>query len=567
MYTLGKIIQGRKDAGLTTYCFFLDVQKAYDTVWRNGLWKKLWEIGIRGKMWRMMKSMTECARSAVMLDGEISNYVDILQGVAQGCTLSPNLFKVYINDMIVAVEAAKQGVPVGDDTVSGLMFADDFVCISETPEGLQKQIGKALEYTRKWRVTANVKKCAVVVCNEDKENPVTFKWKWGEDELPIVDQYTYLGVEISKDCSWDTHIAKVIGKGKAHVGKMDAILTDSHLDTRIKRCILMNVIVPKLEYAGEVWEGNAKLVKQLETVQMTAAKKVLGCSSTTSNTVLRAELGMYPLKTNRDVRKLKWQYKVRNMPKHRLPAIADRAVWEKVTKGRAGVRWDSVVEKVWQDIGGNPEEILSIEKFGGFKTEVNERIEIRERLALRNKVNEEEHLELYGGLKEGIGMKRYLHGPMDYAKSLKLRFRVGDLDLPERRNRYTSSREEEEEGAQRCPCGKAKESRTHIVGECEMYKEERDVLEEEMKAIDGCDMEEFGTLDSSEKTIAILGDRWWPQTAKQVGDKISKKFLCNIWTKRNEHPNVGGVSLRSRNGAPSRKGCVVNGLMTKASNK
>ena len=66
---------------------------------------------------------------------------------------------------------------------------------------MQKQIGNALEYTRKWRVTANVKKCAVVVCNEDKENPVTFKWKWGEVELPIVDQYTCLGVEISKDCS------------------------------------------------------------------------------------------------------------------------------------------------------------------------------------------------------------------------------------------------------------------------------------------------------------------------------------------------------------------------------
>ena len=154
--------------------------------------------------------------------------------------------------------------------------------------------------------------------------------------MPIADQYTYLGVEISKECSWDAHIAKVIGKGKAHVGKMDAILTDSHLDSRIKRCILINVIVPKLEYAGEVWEGNAKLVKQL--VQMTAAKKVPGCSSTSSNTVLRAELGMYPLETNRDVRNLKWQYQVRNMPKKRLPTIADRAVWEKVTKGRAGIR-------------------------------------------------------------------------------------------------------------------------------------------------------------------------------------------------------------------------------------
>ena len=107
---------------------------------------------------------------------------------------------------------------------------------------------------------------------------------------------------------------------------MDAILTDSHLDTRIKRCILMNVIVPKLEYAEELWEGNAKLVKQLETVQMTA-KKVQGCSSTTSNTVSRAELGMYPLKTNRDVIKLKWQYKVRNMPQKRLPAIADSRLY------------------------------------------------------------------------------------------------------------------------------------------------------------------------------------------------------------------------------------------------
>ena len=44
---------------------------------------------------------------------------------------------------------------------------------------------------------------------------------------------------------------------------MGAILPDPHLDTRIRRCILINVIIPKLEYAGEVWEGNAKFVKQL----------------------------------------------------------------------------------------------------------------------------------------------------------------------------------------------------------------------------------------------------------------------------------------------------------------
>ena len=196
-------------------------------------------------------------------------------------------------------------------------------------------------------------------------------------------------------------------------------------------------IVPKLEHAQE-WKGNAKLVKQPERVQMTAAKNVLGCSSTTSNTVLGTELGMYPRKTNRDVRKLKCQDNVRNMPKKKVPATADRAVcMEKVAKGRAGTRWDSAVEKVWKEIGGNQQERPSTDKFGGYKTEVKEKIEMRERLSLRTKVKEEEHLEIYGRLREEIGMKTCFHGQLDYAKTLKLRLRVWDLDLPGRRKRYT----------------------------------------------------------------------------------------------------------------------------------
>ena len=90
----------------------------------------------RKDMWRIMKKMTGCARSVVMRDGEISKYVDVLARSCTGMyTISPNLLKVYINDMIVAVEAAKQGVMMVEDTASGFMFADDFVGISETPEG------------------------------------------------------------------------------------------------------------------------------------------------------------------------------------------------------------------------------------------------------------------------------------------------------------------------------------------------------------------------------------------------------------------------------------------------
>ena len=63
-------------------------------------------------------------------------------------------------------------------------------------------------------------------------------------------------------------------------------------------------------------------------------------------------------------------------------------------------------------------------------------------------------LKRYAGLRQEVGTEPDLYGPMDYAKTLKLQFRVGDLDLPERRKGYTTSREEEK-GAQMCPCGEA----------------------------------------------------------------------------------------------------------------
>ncbi|CAB1106679.1 unnamed protein product [Ectocarpus sp. CCAP 1310/34] len=150
----GRVIQGGKRAGKPTYyCFFLDVKKANNTVWRNGLWKQLSKNGIKRKMWRVLKKMTECTKSAVMLDGELSKFFDIEQGVPQGCTLSPTLFQVFINDLLEVVEAVRKGVKVGgtETSVSGMLFADDFVGMSDTPEGLQLQIDAAKKFTDKWR--------------------------------------------------------------------------------------------------------------------------------------------------------------------------------------------------------------------------------------------------------------------------------------------------------------------------------------------------------------------------------------------------------------------------------
>lgn len=85
-------------------------------------------------------------------------------------------------------------------------------------------------------------------------------------------------------------------------------------------------------------------------------------------------------------------------------------------------------------------------------------------------------------------MKISLHGPTNSAEKLKLRFRTKDLDLPERGTRCISSWLEEAVDAQNRPCGKARENRSHEVGECGVNEEERGVLEWEISKIDKGDM-------------------------------------------------------------------------------
>lgn len=97
-------------------------------------------------------------------------------------------------------------------------------------------------------------------------------------------------------------------------------------------CTLLNNDHMKLENAGEVWGGNGEFVGELETVQMTATKKILECSKTASIVALRAEVEMHPLGINQDVRKLRGRSDVTKMPTKRLPATVNRAAWENVTE-------------------------------------------------------------------------------------------------------------------------------------------------------------------------------------------------------------------------------------------
>ena len=147
IFVLQTIIKKYTKSGGKLYGCFVDLKKAYDSVWRRGLIHKLGKTGINQKTINIIDDMYKKTYTSLIYNTQILPEIQTKKGVKQGDNLSPLLFNLYINDLPNEIEKGETcPIKLLDKDINSLMWADDIILLSETKEGLQTCLNSLDKY-------------------------------------------------------------------------------------------------------------------------------------------------------------------------------------------------------------------------------------------------------------------------------------------------------------------------------------------------------------------------------------------------------------------------------------
>ena len=141
--------------------------------------------------------------------GSFTEIFDCHVGLNQGCMISPILFSLFINELTKLIEhSGLKRIQLLPDLVELfiLLFADDIALLSDTVIGLQRQFYLLSDFCKekkKLKVNIHVPKTKIVVFKNDSMLARNKNWTYDGQPLEVVNCFTYLGVSLSMQLSFN----------------------------------------------------------------------------------------------------------------------------------------------------------------------------------------------------------------------------------------------------------------------------------------------------------------------------------------------------------------------------
>lgn len=288
---------GAVDRSSVIDCIFIDFAKAFDTVSHKLLLYKLKSLNLDANILKWLECFLTNRTQYVAANDCNSTQCPVTSGVPQGSVLGPLLFLIYINDLPTTISSTIR------------LFADDCVLYREIfhptdQTVLQSDIDKISTWCDTWLMKLNTSKCKVMRVSRQKHNTTACTYILNRVPLIKVSCYKYLGVYISDNLSWKTHIEHIANDANRMLGFLRRNFALAPTD--VKLVLYKTLVRPKLEYASSIWDPHVNsLLLDIEAIQNRSARFILtNYSRMASVTSMKSNLNLTDLFVRRKVSRL-----------------------------------------------------------------------------------------------------------------------------------------------------------------------------------------------------------------------------------------------------------------------
>ena len=257
---------------------FVDYSKAFDCLQHEDLVEELDEIGLDTKDIRLIRNLYWDQKATVKIDNHLSKWIQICRGVRQGCVLSPDLFALYGENIMKALEDLV-GVKVGGVNINNLRYVDDAVIIAESEEQLQQLMNVVEEESAKKGLKINMKKTETMVVTKKKEVPKC-TIKLGGEELKQVKRFKYLGSIITEDGRSTSDIIQRINIARSNFNALKIILTNKKISKKTRLNLICTYVWSSLLYGAESWTISKEMERRISAAELWFYRRMLKVSWT-----------------------------------------------------------------------------------------------------------------------------------------------------------------------------------------------------------------------------------------------------------------------------------------------
>ena len=361
IFALRQVVEKRWEHAMPVYCAFMDLEKAYDSVWREGMWQIAKHYGVPSQIVEMLREYYDGSTSCVRMDGGEGDWFPINTGLRQGCVMSPSLFNIYMDAMMrKVIDGAPGGVTVGNERVTDLDFADDVALMADTWMVLVGMVMSMEQVTQRFGINISAKKSEILYIGRGEGNVRTEDLQLRGQALKQVEEFIYLGSVFASDGRIIQDIERRRAGATRTFGTLRRRLWGRReVSLKVKMKVFNATVLPVLLYGATTWPLTQTEERRLDAFEMRMLRNIAGVrwEDMVRNVDIRERLRQPPVSLKLRRARMKWFGHVERMGEEREVKRVMRAQMQgRRPRGRPRTRWKDVIRRDLETSGLSLEE-------------------------------------------------------------------------------------------------------------------------------------------------------------------------------------------------------------------